>query len=37
MIPYKSEPLTDFTVEENRQAYLEALKKLKVSLVKSIH
>ncbi|MBU8917071.1 L-glutamate gamma-semialdehyde dehydrogenase [Bacillus sp. FJAT-29953] len=24
--PYKHEPLTDFTVEENRQAYLQALK-----------
>ena len=26
MIPYKHEPFTDFTVEENKQAYLEALK-----------
>ncbi len=24
--PYKTEPLTDFTVEENRQAYLQGLK-----------
>ena len=34
MIPYKSEPLTDFTVEENRQAYLEALKKVESELGK---
>ena len=26
MIPYKHEPFTDFTVEENKQAFLEALK-----------
>ena len=26
MIPYKHEPFTDFTVEENKQAILEALK-----------
>ena len=32
MIPYKSEPLTDFTVEENRQGYLEALKKVESEL-----
>ena len=24
--PYKHEPFTDFTIEENRQAYLKALK-----------
>nr|WP_205758479.1 L-glutamate gamma-semialdehyde dehydrogenase [Lysinibacillus sp. SGAir0095] len=34
MIPYKSEPLTDFTVEANRQAYLEALKKVESELGK---
>lgn len=34
MIPYKSEPLTDFSVEENRQAYLEALKKVESELGK---
>ena len=34
MIPYKSEPLTDFTVEENRQAYLEALEKVESELGK---
>ena len=28
MIPYKHEPFTDFTQEENKQAYLEALKKV---------
>ncbi|MEK9199208.1 L-glutamate gamma-semialdehyde dehydrogenase [Ureibacillus sp. FSL E2-3493] len=32
MIPYKSEPLTDFSVEANRQAYLEALKKVESEL-----
>ncbi|MBD8028577.1 L-glutamate gamma-semialdehyde dehydrogenase [Ureibacillus sp. Re31] len=32
MIPYKSEPLTDFTIEANRQAYLEALKKVESEL-----
>lgn len=32
MIPYKSEPLTDFSVEENNQAYLEALKKVESEL-----
>ncbi|MDM5334844.1 L-glutamate gamma-semialdehyde dehydrogenase [Ureibacillus composti] len=32
MIPYKHEPLTDFSVEENRQAYLEALKKVEGEL-----
>lgn len=32
MIPYKSEPLTDFSVEANRQAYLEALKKVESQL-----
>lgn len=26
MIPYKHEPFTDFTVEENRKAYEEGLK-----------
>ncbi|WNS76622.1 L-glutamate gamma-semialdehyde dehydrogenase [Bacillus sp. DTU_2020_1000418_1_SI_GHA_SEK_038] len=26
MIPYKHEPFTDFSVEENKQAYLEAIK-----------
>ena len=34
MIPYKSEPLTDFTVEENRQAYLDALTKVESELGK---
>ena len=34
MIPYKSEPLTDFSVEANRQAYLEALKKVESELGK---
>ena len=28
MIPYKHEPFTDFTVEENKQAFLEALKQV---------
>lgn len=28
MIPYKHEPFTDFTVEENKQAYLDGLKKV---------
>ena len=28
MIPYKHEPFTDFTQEENKQAYLEALKQV---------
>ncbi|RUL46446.1 L-glutamate gamma-semialdehyde dehydrogenase [Lysinibacillus antri] len=32
MIPYKSEPLTDFSNEANRQAYLEALKKVESEL-----
>ncbi|RHW36837.1 L-glutamate gamma-semialdehyde dehydrogenase [Lysinibacillus yapensis] len=32
MIPYKSEPLTDFSIEENRQAYLEALKTVESEL-----
>lgn len=32
MIPYKSEPLTDFTIEANRQAYLVALKKVESEL-----
>lgn len=32
MIPYKSEPLTDFSIEENRQAYLEAIKKVESEL-----
>ena len=26
MIPYKHEPFTDFTKEENKAAYLEGLK-----------
>ncbi|MEH7345728.1 L-glutamate gamma-semialdehyde dehydrogenase [Bacillus sp. JJ1532] len=26
MIPYKHEPFTDFSIEENKQAYLEAIK-----------
>ena len=28
MIPYKTEPLADFSNEENRKAYREALKKV---------
>lgn len=28
MIPYQHEPLTEFTMEENRQRYLDALKKV---------
>ena len=31
MIPYKHEPFTDFTKEENKQAYQEALKLLKAT------
>lgn len=34
MIPYKHEPLTDFSIEENRQKYLEALKKVESELGK---
>lgn len=34
MIPYKNESLTDFSVEANRQAYLEALKKVESELGK---
>ena len=34
MIPYTTEPLTDFSVEENRQAYQEALKKVQSELGK---
>ncbi|MBM7665605.1 1-pyrroline-5-carboxylate dehydrogenase [Solibacillus kalamii] len=32
MINYKHEPFTDFSVEENKQAYLEALKKVESQL-----
>ncbi len=32
MIPYTTEPLTDFSKEENRQAYQEALKKVQSEL-----
>lgn len=32
VVPYKSEPLTDFSIEENRQAYLNALKKVESEL-----
>ncbi|MGN7478342.1 L-glutamate gamma-semialdehyde dehydrogenase [Solibacillus silvestris] len=32
MINYKHEPFTDFSVEENKQAYLEALKKVEAQL-----
>ncbi|WP_102694232.1 L-glutamate gamma-semialdehyde dehydrogenase [Rummeliibacillus pycnus] len=32
MIPYKTEPLTDFSKEENRQAYQEALQKVQSEL-----
>lgn len=32
MINYKHEPFTDFSVEENKQAYLEALKKVESHL-----
>jgi len=32
VVPYKHEPLTDFTVEENRQAYLQALTALESNL-----
>ncbi|MGX9135697.1 L-glutamate gamma-semialdehyde dehydrogenase [Rummeliibacillus sp. JY-2-4R] len=32
MIPYTTEPLTDFSNEENRQAYQEALKKVQSEL-----
>ena len=34
MIPYKHEPLTDFSIEENRKKYLEALKKVESELGK---
>lgn len=34
MIPYTTEPLTDFSKEENRQAYKEALKKIQNELGK---
>ncbi|KGR75032.1 L-glutamate gamma-semialdehyde dehydrogenase [Ureibacillus sinduriensis] len=34
MIPYKSEPLTDFSVEQHRNAYLDALKKVESELGK---
>lgn len=34
MIPYKHEPLTDFSVEDNRQVYLDALKKVESELGK---
>lgn len=32
MIPYKSEPLTNFNIEANQKAYLEALKKVESEL-----
>lgn len=32
MIPYKHEPFTDFSVEKNKQDYLDALKKVEVEL-----
>ncbi|HWL24165.1 MAG TPA: L-glutamate gamma-semialdehyde dehydrogenase [Ureibacillus sp.] len=32
VIPYKHEPLTDFSIESNRQAYLDALKKVESEL-----
>lgn len=34
MIPYTTEPLTDFSIEENRQTYQEALKKVQSELGK---
>lgn len=34
VVPYKHEPFTDFTVEENRQQMLEALKKVEADLGK---
>lgn len=34
MIPYTTEPLTDFSIEGNRQAYQEALKKVQSELGK---
>ncbi|MFB4168584.1 L-glutamate gamma-semialdehyde dehydrogenase [Virgibacillus sp. JSM 102003] len=34
VVPYKHEPFTDFTVEENRSAMLEALKKVEADLGK---
>ncbi|SDR11302.1 delta-1-pyrroline-5-carboxylate dehydrogenase [Virgibacillus subterraneus] len=34
VVPYKHEPFTDFTVEENRSAMLEALKKIEADLGK---
>ena len=34
MIPYKTEPLTDFSKEENRQAYREAIQKVQQELGK---
>lgn len=37
MIPYQHEPFTDFTKEENREAYFRALEKLKVNSGKIIH
>ena len=32
MIPYKHEPFTDFSVEKNKQDYLDALKKVEAEL-----
>ncbi|MBY6268244.1 aldehyde dehydrogenase family protein, partial [Parageobacillus thermoglucosidasius] len=34
MVPYKHEPLTDFTVEANKKAFEEALKKVEAKLGK---
>ena len=34
MIPYKHEPFTDFSVDENKKAFEEALKKVEADLGK---
>lgn len=34
MIPYKHEPFTDFTIEENKKAFLEGLKTVEAYLGK---
>ncbi|NLY79947.1 MAG: L-glutamate gamma-semialdehyde dehydrogenase, partial [Lysinibacillus sp.] len=34
MIPYEHEPFTDFSIEENRKKYFDALKKVESELGK---